>query len=62
VARIAKRSNRSAEVTLRDGRVLEMEGSNDVDRNNKGILIELDDGSRVLVDWYDFSEVLFQGS
>lgn len=62
VSRIAKRSNRSAEVTLRDGRVLEMEGSNDVDRNNKGILIELDDGSRVLVDWYDFSEVLFQGS
>lgn len=59
VRHIEKRS-RGVTVTLHDGRVLEMEGSNDVDRRNKGIVIHSDDGQGVLVTWSDFREVLFE--
>ena len=63
---IERDSSRSALVTLLDGRVLEMEGSNDVNDDNKGILIQVDDasgardGGWVLVDWHDFRELRFQ--
>lgn len=60
IQRIEKRSTRSAEVTLRDGRTFELEGSNDVDRDNKGIFVHLDDGSTVVVDWHDFREIVFE--
>ncbi len=60
VDRIEKRSSRSAEVTLLDGRSFELEGSNDVDRTNKGIVVELDDGGRVVVDWERFRSVTFE--
>lgn len=66
IATIERDSSRSALVTLLDGRVLEMEGSNDVNEENKGIFIQVDDqtGSRsegwVLVRWDDFREIRFQ--
>jgi len=57
-----------ARVTLRDGRVFDLHGSNDVDDSNHGIFI-LEDGSGrlpddgeaewVLVRWEDFREVHF---
>jgi hypothetical protein len=58
-----------ARVTLRDGRILEMNGSNDVDDTNHGIFI-LEEGGRgspddeeaewVMVKWEDFREVRFE--
>ena len=59
IERIEKRSRRSAYVVLKDGRTFELENSNDVDQNNKGIFVELDDGSLVAVDWYLFREAVF---
>ena len=62
----ARDSSRSAQVTLLDGRVLLMEGSNDVNEDNKGIMIQVDDapgaldGGWVLVSWDDFRELRFQ--
>jgi len=49
-----------AEVTLLDGRAFELEGSNDVDENNKGIYVLLSDGETVLVPWLDVLEVRFE--
>lgn len=63
---IERDSSRSALVTLLDGRVLELEGSNDVSDDNKGIFIQVDENSRdwdegwVLVDWHDFRELRFE--
>lgn len=45
-------------VTLRDGRTLELEGSNDVDHGNRGIVIHTD-GREYDVQWRDFSSVSF---
>ncbi|MFC1662234.1 hypothetical protein ACFL3S_12425 [Gemmatimonadota bacterium] len=61
-------------VTLTDGRVLELEGSNDVDEENKGIFVEVGGGSSsaldrptegrentwVLVRWDDFQQLRFE--
>ncbi len=60
IATIAHHSRRSAEVTLHNGDVLILSGSNDVDRDNKGIVIEMDDGDEVELDWYDFDIVEFK--
>ncbi len=54
-----------AEVTLLDGRVILLEGSNDVNDDNKGIFIQVDDqagslaGGWVLVPWKDLREIHF---
>lgn len=58
---IRKRGSWGSEVRLLDGRVLELEGSNDVDEDNKGIYVTLDDGDVVRIDWWDFREVVFAG-
>lgn len=60
IARISRRSSRSAEVELRDGRTLVLEGSNDVNRGNKGIVVELDDGSLQVVEWDRFEAIVFE--
>ena len=54
IARI-ERSSWGARVELRDGRVFELEGSNDVDDDNRGILIDVD-GQEYEVEWDDFQE------
>lgn len=64
IERIERLSGRSAEVTLRDGRVFELEDSNDVDEDNKGIFVQVDDTGGpqegwLLVSWHDFREVRF---
>jgi hypothetical protein len=50
-----------ARVTLRDGRVLELTGSNDVTRNNKGIWVQTEPGSEwISVRWEDFQTIRFR--
>lgn len=53
IARIEKREHGVA-VTLVDGRVLELEGTNDVDRANQGIFVTDAAGATSLVRWSDF--------
>lgn len=57
VSWIRRRSSRVAEVLLRDGRVLELEGSNDVDRRNKGIFVTTESGEVVAVPWEELREL-----
>ena len=54
---VRKLGSWGAEVRLLDGRTFELEGSNDVDRDNKGIFVEQDDGTTVLVRWDDFDQM-----
>ncbi len=61
IARIEKRSSRESDVILWDGRVLQLDGSNDVDRGNKGIFVETDSGERYLIKWANFASAEFEG-
>lgn len=55
-----EKSSRGATVALRDGRTFDLYGSNDVNRENRGILVE-SGGSTYTVDWDEFREVRFDG-
>lgn len=59
IQKIEKNNYRSSDVTISDGRVFRLRGSNDVDEDNKGVFIKTDDGEWVEVDWYDFARVEF---
>lgn len=56
---IEKNSHRSSTVTVRDGRTFRLRGSNDVDDDNKGILIISENGDEIYVEWDDFKRVEF---
>lgn len=56
---ISRESRREAEVRLKNGETYELSSSNDVDHNNKGIVIELSDGEEMEFDWYDFVTLEF---
>ncbi len=60
IARIEKRSSRGASVHLLDGRILELEESNDVDADNRGLFVTTAEGETVYVDWYDVVAVDFE--
>lgn len=53
---IEKRSRHGAEVILKDGRKFKLRDSNDIDDDNKGIIIK-DGDDKVVVDWYDFERL-----
>jgi hypothetical protein len=55
---IEKISSRSSRVTLKDGRVFKLKDSNDVDGDNKGIIIRTGN-DEVDVDWEEFGKVEF---
>lgn len=59
IKQIEKNTSRSADVTLLDNRVFRLRGSNDVDEENKGIIVTPTDRKEVFVDWEDFSRVIF---
>ena len=59
---IAKKSRRASTVELKDGRVLTMEGTNDVDDDNRGILIEDARFGRVEVQWDAFRKATFENA
>jgi hypothetical protein len=58
IAEIHRIASSRSEVRLRDGRVLRLSGSNDVDDGNDGIAITRD-GETIVVDWQDFDYVVF---
>ncbi|MEM7415577.1 MAG: hypothetical protein AAF389_08800 [Gemmatimonadota bacterium] len=58
IAEIAWESDRSALVTMKDGVQLELRGTNDVNRENRGIEIAGTFG-RAIVEWEDFQRVRF---
>jgi hypothetical protein len=60
VREIRRRSTRDVEVTLHDGRTLELDGSNDVSWGNKGVVVEGEDGALRFVDWVSFQQVTFE--
>ena len=59
IARI-ERFGGGAAVTLRDGRLLHLDGSNDVDAGNRGIVVESDGRSRTVA-WDEFVELRLEG-
>ena len=61
IREIAWESERSALVTLKTGRQLELRGTNDVNRQNRGIEVSGAFG-RAVVDWGDFQTVRFEDS
>ncbi len=56
---IARRSRSSSRVTLKDGRELVLDGTNDVDHSNRGILVEDPRYGRVEIGWDSFESVEF---
>jgi hypothetical protein len=56
---IERRSRRSSDVVLRDGRTFTLDGSNDVDSSNRGIYVHDWKFGRVLIDWDTFLRVDF---
>lgn len=59
IKQIEKNSRRTCDVTILDGRVFRLGGSNDVDEDNKGIIITQADGKNTYVDWEDFARAVF---
>jgi hypothetical protein len=60
IASIERESNRAAAVELKNGERYVLEGSNDVDRDNKGVIILTDDGEEIRLDWSAFEAVEFR--
>jgi hypothetical protein len=62
IARIERASSGSAKVILRDGLEFKLRDSNDVNDENKGILIRTDDGEEIEIGWNELDAVEFSGS
>lgn len=52
--RLARSRRGGSEVTLTDGRVLQLDGTNDVDEGNRGVAVEVAGLGRVTVPWRRF--------
>ena len=48
-----------SKVTLKNDRVIELGGSNDVNRENRGIIIRMPDKFQIKISWRDFDKVTF---
>lgn len=59
IASIERISSRRSLVTLKDGRELRLEGSNDVNEDNRGIMVEDSRYGRATVSWDAFDRVTF---
>ncbi|MEW5922603.1 MAG: hypothetical protein AB1746_01305 [Candidatus Zixiibacteriota bacterium] len=55
---IEKMSSRTSMVTLKDGRSFKLRGSNDIDSDNKGVII-VNGRDEIVVDWEDFESITF---
>ena len=58
VRSIERRPERGVEIELRDGRLLRLAGSEDVDRGNRGVFVTPEGGATVFVRWPDLHSVL----
>jgi hypothetical protein len=56
---IERRSRSSAWVELKDGRRMQLEGSNDIDNSNRGICVEDERYGRVTIPWDSFDKLVF---
>lgn len=50
---------RGSEVTLHSGRMFKLDGTNDVDSDNRGIIVNVPGQGRVDIDWDEFEEIVF---
>lgn len=55
---IEKMSSRTSLVTLKDGRTFKLRGSNDIDSDNKGVIV-VNDRDENVIDWEDFESIEF---
>lgn len=62
IASIERRGRSSSIVELRDGRRLRLRGSNDVDDDNRGIMIEDERYGKVTVEWDAFDRLELRGA
>jgi len=59
IATIERHGRRSCDVTLRDGRELNLRGTNDVNSDNRGIVVEDARLGRVTIGWKAFDRLTF---
>lgn len=62
IARIERRSSQGCTVTLKDGREYVLRGTNDVNEENRGIMVEDPRYGRVVVAWREFDCLEFNDS
>jgi hypothetical protein len=60
ISSIRRKGCCSSIITLWDGHEFKVNGSNDVDDENKGIFVILDSGEEIEIDWDDFDYVEFK--
>jgi hypothetical protein len=59
IKRIERYSKRSCDVMMNDGRTFRLSGTNDVNHENRGIMVETKDYGRVVVKWDEFRSLEF---
>ncbi len=59
IVSIKRRGRRGAEVELRDGRSFNLRGTNDVNSENRGIMVEDERYGRLTIAWSEFDKVTF---
>lgn len=59
IAAIERRSSSSASLTLKDGKELVLRNSNDVNSENRGIVVKSAEFGRVKINWSDFEKAEF---
>ena len=55
-----KKNFRGSDVTLKSGRSLHLKGSNDVNDENRGIIVNMPNYGRVDISWDEFEEIIFE--
>ena len=58
--RSIEKQRRGSRVTLKSGREIELRGSNDVDDDNRGVVVKSPEFGKVKVGWDDFKRVVFE--
>ncbi len=61
LVRSIEKHSGGSRVTLKDGRSFDLGESNDLDEDNKGIVVQQGDGKKTLVRWAEFRQVVFEG-
>ena len=57
---IERSGSRAAKVTLKSGRTYRLSGTNDVNSDNRGIIVNIPDQGRVDIEWDDFVEMTIE--